>query len=118
MPTVLQEGIRCQGEVSAWRGLVLGALVPGRAEEAKGAIVGPEAREQEDRGAPLHMVPVTGARNSSATRRAWSERSERCDNLMKFGTSSSGCEPRPARGEPAQPVASLATARGDAAGDA
>ena len=28
---------------------------------------------------------------------------------MKFGTSSSGCETRPAKGEPAQPVASLAT---------
>jgi hypothetical protein len=28
---------------------------------------------------------------------------------MKFGTSSSGCKPRPAKGEPAQPVASLAT---------
>jgi hypothetical protein len=28
---------------------------------------------------------------------------------MKFGLSSSGCEPRPAKGEPAQPVASLAT---------
>ncbi len=31
------------------------------------------------------------------------------ENLMKFGTSSSGCETRPAKGEPAQPVASLAT---------
>ena len=30
--------------------------------------------------------------------------------LMKFGSLSSGCEPRPAKGEPAQPVASLATA--------
>jgi hypothetical protein len=29
--------------------------------------------------------------------------------FMKFGTSSSGCDPRPAKGEPAQPVASLAT---------
>ena len=28
---------------------------------------------------------------------------------MKFGSSSSGCKPRPAKGEPAQPVASLAT---------
>lgn len=28
---------------------------------------------------------------------------------MKFGLSSSGCKPRPAKGEPAQPVASLAT---------
>ena len=28
---------------------------------------------------------------------------------MKFGLSSSGCEPRPAKGEPAQPVVSLAT---------
>jgi hypothetical protein len=33
----------------------------------------------------------------------------RCDDFMKFGSSSSGCEPRPAKGEPAQPVASLAT---------
>ena len=32
-----------------------------------------------------------------------------CDSLMKFGLSSSGCEPRPAKGEPAQPVANLAT---------
>jgi hypothetical protein len=29
---------------------------------------------------------------------------------MKFCSSSSGCETRPAKGEPAQPVASLATA--------
>ena len=29
--------------------------------------------------------------------------------LMKFGLSSSGCKPRPAKGKPAQPVASLAT---------
>lgn len=29
---------------------------------------------------------------------------------MKFGMSSSGCEPRPAKGEPAQPVVSLAAA--------
>jgi hypothetical protein len=29
-------------------------------------------------------------------------------DLMKFGLSSSGCKPRPAKGEPAQPVASLA----------
>jgi len=28
---------------------------------------------------------------------------------MKFGSLSSGCKPRPAKGEPAQPVASLAT---------
>ena len=30
---------------------------------------------------------------------------------MKFGSSSSGCEPRPAKGEPAQPVASLAASK-------
>ncbi len=28
---------------------------------------------------------------------------------MKLGSSSSGCEPRPAKGEPTQPEASLAT---------
>ena len=32
-----------------------------------------------------------------------------CDELMKFGLSSSGCNPRPAKGEPTQPVASLST---------
>jgi hypothetical protein len=30
---------------------------------------------------------------------------------MKFSSSSSGCEPRPAKGEPAQPVASLAASK-------
>ena len=34
---------------------------------------------------------------------------KRGEIFMKFGSSSSGCEPRPAKGEPAQPVASLAT---------
>ena len=34
----------------------------------------------------------------SATRKGWSERSEGCDELMKFGMSSSGCETRPAKG--------------------
>ena len=33
-----------------------------------------------------------------------------CENFAKLRESSSGCETRPARGEPAQPVASLATA--------
>lgn len=36
--------------------------------------------------------------SNSATRKGWSERSERCDELMKFGTSSSGCESRPVKG--------------------
>jgi hypothetical protein len=34
----------------------------------------------------------------SATRKGWSERSESCDEFMKFGMSSSGCESRPAKG--------------------
>jgi len=34
---------------------------------------------------------------------------EECDDSMKFRLSPSGCESRPARGEPAQPLASLAT---------
>ena len=50
------------------------------------------------------------AYDHGATRQGWSERSERCDKLMKFGSSSSGCDPRPAKGEPARPVESLATA--------
>jgi hypothetical protein len=42
----------------------------------------------------------------------------RCDELMKFGESSSGCEARPAKGR-ARPAGSEACAgRGDASGDA
>ncbi|TKC94644.1 hypothetical protein [Polyangium fumosum] len=33
----------------------------------------------------------------------------RCDKLMKFGLPSGGCDPRPAKGGPPRPVASLAT---------
>lgn len=53
----------------------------------------------------------TARRKIGATRQGWSEGSERCDDFMKFGSSSSGCEPRPAKGEPAQPVASLAASK-------
>jgi hypothetical protein len=37
-------------------------------------------------------------RHFGATRRGWSEGSESCDEFMKFGMSSSGCESRPAKG--------------------
>ncbi len=46
---------------------------------------------------------------SSATRTGWSRGNEVCDDFMKLRLSSSGCETRPARGEPARSVASLAT---------
>ena len=45
---------------------------------------------------------------SSATRQGWSRRIGVCDDFMKPCLSSSGCETRPAKGEPARPVASLA----------
>ena len=43
-----------------------------------------------------------------ATRLCWSERSESCDDFMKFGLSSSGCESRPTKAEPGRSVVSLA----------
>ena len=43
-----------------------------------------------------------------ATRQGWSRRIGVCDDFMKPCLSSSGCETRPAKGEPARPVASLA----------
>jgi hypothetical protein len=48
-------------------------------------------------------------RKSSATRQGWSKGIGGCDATMKCCSSSSGCETRPAKGEPARPVASLAT---------
>ena len=59
-------------------------------------------------------LPYLGHRskcgNSSldATRQGWSRRIGVCDDFMKPCLSSSGCETRPAKGEPARPVASLA----------
>ena len=50
---------------------------------------------------------ITGF-TSSATRQGWSRRIGVCDDFMKPCLSSSGCETRPAKGEPARPVASLA----------
>ena len=44
----------------------------------------------------------------SATRQGWSRGNGVCDDFMKPCLSSSGCETRPAKGEPARPVASLA----------
>ncbi|MBX3130131.1 MAG: hypothetical protein KF718_25665 [Polyangiaceae bacterium] len=57
------------------------------------------------------MFAMAARRRVGATRQGWSEGSERCDDFTKFGSSSSGCEPRPAKGEPAQPVASLAASK-------
>ena len=45
---------------------------------------------------------------ASATRQGWSRGNGVCDDPMKPCLSSSGCETRPAKGEPARPVASLA----------
>src|SRR5258707_670338 len=50
------------------------------------------------------------ARVVVAARLCWSERSESCDDITKFGLSSSGCESRPSKAEPGRTVASLAVA--------
>jgi hypothetical protein len=54
----------------------------------------------------------------SATRKGWSERSESCDEFMKFGRSSSGCESRPVKGKAAPAGSEPCDGRGNAAGDA
>jgi len=49
----------------------------------------------------MKVLPWSGSeehRRKSATRKGWSEGSESCDEFMKFGMSSSGCETRPAKG--------------------
>jgi len=48
-------------------------------------------------------------RRKSATRHCWSKGIGGCDDSMKLRLSSSGCETRPAKGSPPEPVASLAT---------
>ena len=55
---------------------------------------------------------------SSATRKGWSRRNAVCDDCMKLRSSSSGCETRPARGEPARVGSEPCDGRGNAPGDA
>ncbi len=54
----------------------------------------------------------------SATRQGWSERNEKCDDLMKFGLSSSGWETRPEKGEARPAGSEPCDGRGDAVGEA
>jgi len=69
-------------------------------------------------GEPASPSVTSVARPNSATRKGWSERSGRCDELMKFGLSSSGCETRPAKGRAAPAGSEPCDGRGDATGDA
>ena len=55
------------------------------------------------------LMANAGVRKSSATRQAGPKEMKGAKYFMKFGFSSSGFKPRPAKGEPAQPVASLAS---------
>ena len=57
-------------------------------------------------------------RRDSATRQGWSKRNGGCDDSMKLRSSSSGCEIRPARGEPARAGSEPGDGRGDAIGEA
>jgi hypothetical protein len=57
-------------------------------------------------------------RSFSATRTGWSKGSGVCDDFMKLRLSSSGCETRPARGEPTRVGSEPCDGSGNAPGDA
>jgi len=54
----------------------------------------------------------------SATRQCWSKGIGGCDDFMKLRVLSSGCESRPARGEPARAGSEPCDGRGNAVGEA
>ena len=56
--------------------------------------------------------------DAGATRLCWSKGKWRCDDFMKLRLSSSGCETRPARGEPARAGSEPCDGPGDGAGEA
>jgi len=68
--------------------------------------------------APGKFASQPAPKRIGATRKGWSEGSESCDEFMKFGTSSSGCETRPAKGETAPTGSEPCDGRGNATGDA
>ena len=55
---------------------------------------------------------------TGATRQGWSRRNEECDDFMKPCLSSSGCETRPAKGEPARAGSEPCAGDGNGFGDA
>jgi len=57
-------------------------------------------------------------RTKSATRRRWSGRIDGCDDIVKFCELSSGCEARPARGEPARAGSEPCDGVGNESGEA
>ena len=57
-------------------------------------------------------------RRFSATRLCWSKRNGGCDDSMKPRFSSSGCEARPARGEPARAGSEPGDGLGNETGEA
>ena len=57
-------------------------------------------------------------RRKTATRPCWSKGSGGCDDFMKLRLSSSGCEARPARGEPARAGSEPGDGHGNGAGEA
>ena len=67
-----------------------------------------------------HADYVVGrfVRRISATRQGWSRRSGVCDDFMKPCLSSSGCETRPAKGEPARAGSEPCAGDGNGFGDA
>ena len=67
----------------------------------------------------LHFVDrMPRVRRTEATRQGWSKGNGGCDATMKLRKSSSGCETRPARGEPARVGSQPCSRRGNVAVDA
>jgi hypothetical protein len=75
---------------------------------------------QSNNGMQLTVKSVTpfAKIKSSATRQGWSRRNEVCDDFMKLRLSSSGCETRPIRGEPARIGSEPCDGSGNTPGDA
>ena len=61
---------------------------------------------------------VLADRDFSATRQGWSKGNGGCDDSMKLRSSSSGCEARPAKGEPARAGSEPGDGLGNEAGEA
>ena len=70
--------------------------------------------------APIPQSQFTRAvrRITGATRQGWSRRKGVCDDFRKPCSSSSGCESRPAKGEPARAGSEPCAGTGNGSGDA
>jgi hypothetical protein len=115
----MSDGVCCPQLRMGTRGTSAGAAAPNAAVDIDVAAISPtielDGMRDGGRGRAYRSELCAEVACDQAI---WSERTEDAINFVRFGTSSSGCEPRPANGGGARAGSEPCDGHGDAAGGA